>query len=211
MDLRDIPRQVMLMQRQRQRDRIEGAPPPGSNPETDPTTADPSGLGKLNLVTKDYPIGNGNGPEIEKWASAPSLSRAMASIYDNDTYQRTGRLLQKAPYRTPFYAPWTGNAPAIPLLNRSMFDIGRSLRGIVNNTGLPAWTTQNHLTQMGAGAAAGGVLGTGLEHLHNMAGADPESSRNYGLMGALLGAAFGAVRKPSAPLQTPPQTGNVQS
>lgn len=209
MDLHDIPRKVLLVQRQRQRDRIEGLPEQGVNPDSDPDVADPSNMGKLNLVTRDFPIGNGSGPEIEKWASMPPLSRAMASIYDSNIYQQTGRLQQLPAYQGPYYAPWSGNAPTLPLINRSLFDIGRSLRGIVDNAKLPTWTTQNRTTQIGAGAAAGGALGSGFEHLQNMMGADPEQPRHYGILGALLGAAYGAIRKPSPSLPTKPPAGIV--
>lgn len=179
-------------------DKLDGVPESEGNPVTDPQTEDPSGLSRLSLVTKDFPIGNGFGPELTKHATHPALSKPMASVYDQAAYQSTGRLVPKAPYRTPYYAPpWTGNAPVLPIVNRSVFDLGRALRRGIDKTSLPRWITGSRLSQAGVGALAGAGVGTGLSFLNSLQGAPADSPGSPGAVGAAIGALLGALRRPS--------------
>lgn len=199
LSLKEIPARVTAVRNRLQYDST-GMPPSEGNQNDN--TEDPSNVSMLNLVTSDYPVGNGQGPEIEKMSNTqpkfPALSSGMAAIYDAPTYQSTGQLKLKAPYQTPAHmTPWAGNAPPLPLLNRSVFDLSRGLRNSIDTARLPPWLTKSRLLQGSAGSVAGGLLGMGAGHVDRFMGGAEDSPNHLGALGALIGAITGAVRKPT--------------
>lgn len=205
LSLKEIPKQVVAV---RNRLRYDPIGMPSSEGNQDDNTEDPSNLSALNLVTRDFPVGNGQGPEIDKMANAapapaaapkfPALSKGMASIYDAPTYQSTGQLNLKPVYQAPAYmAPWTGNAPPLPVLNKSIFDLARGARNAVDTARLPSWMTQNRVMQGSAGAVAGGLLGLGAGHVDRFMGGPEDAPNHLGALGTIIGMLTGLVRRPT--------------
>lgn len=92
---------------------------------------DPSNTSRLNLVTRDFPIGNGAGPPIEKRSDAaprPPLTPGLAGVFDQDSWNTRGMLMRKTPANYPVgMQPYQGNSAPIFGLIPPPAEIGRSL------------------------------------------------------------------------------------
>ncbi len=167
---------------------------------------DPSNLGKLQLVTPDYPVGNGHGPEVGFGKAAnkafPALSPGMASIYDNDAYQASGAITRKPIYYAPggpdkqTMPPWTGRAPALPFVGTSAFNLARGMRQFADTAELPSWLKRTNFNTASAGGLVGGGLGAGSAALMNWLNPrEYQDPARTAMLTAALGAILGAIRK----------------
>jgi hypothetical protein len=171
----------------------------GVNRADDPDAIDPSQLSKLNLVTPDFPVGNGFGPEIELSKYAAELSPGLSRIFDPEAYRTTGQLNRLPVQHHPALAPWMGRTPPIPLLSMSFYDLGKSLRNSFDHATLPTWISGSRPTAAVAGAMAGGGLGWLLGQAGNLLQPGSAEPGSLGALGAALGGTIGAYRKPSLP------------
>ena len=191
--LKDIPKQLPALKRLVFDS--TGMPSAADNSE-DPNTDDPSNLGKLRLVGKDYPVGNGHGPIIGGGKEAAiKMSPGAASIYDEKAYEQTGNIVRKPLQTTPAgMQPWMGADPSF--FGVSPFGIGRSLRQNAQQGSLPSWIRNNKLNMTGFGAGAGGLAAAGAGDVHNWLNPDePLQTNKLTGIGAAIGALLGALRK----------------
>ena len=171
-----------------------GLPERGVNqPMSSAELRDPSGLGSFSLLTSEWPVGNGHGPALgpEKRA-ARTMSPGMASLYDENTWQSSGDLVRKPEVWAPGLPAWQGRSPNF--FGLSPGDIGAKITSFIGSLQKPNWLKPG-IPMTAAGAAAGGAAGTAFAGLSNYLEPGSASPTNSGLLGALLGAAWGHGRK----------------
>lgn len=192
--IQDIPKQIAKRRRLSQ-DKIDGVHVEVNGPDAD--AADPSNLSKLNLVTSDYPVGNGQGPEIQgnKYAAArPALSKSLASIYDENAWNSGGILRRKQTPGVGVLQPWSG--PELNLFGVTPFGVGRALRNMATSASVPGWISQDPWLKTTYGAGLGGMAAAGLQGAYNFL--NPEDARSVSGpagIGAALGALLGFGRR----------------
>lgn len=192
--LKTIPDQVVQMRRKLKFDDTQVPVSPGN--QRDVNTDDPSNLGKLQLVTPHFPIGNGHGPQIEK--KGAELSKGLAAVYDADKYRTSGSLVRKPLAGLPeSMSSWQGNDPSFPFMPFSPFQTGRFVRSSLDKAQLPKWMTATQASQTGAGAVAGAGLGLGISGVqHLLAPHTAVQPGSAAAIGGLIGSLLGFLRKP---------------
>lgn len=156
---------------------------------------DPSHQEGFTVLRKDWPIGNGHGPALgpEKRADArATMSRGMASLYDEDAWKRHGTLTRRAEVWSPGLPAWQGRSPN--LFGFSPGDIGASIAKYMGRLSFPSWVRPG-APMAAAGATLGGALGAGAAGLYNVFNPGSADAGRAGLLGALLGTGWGYSRK----------------
>ncbi len=171
-----------------------GIPPRAYNrPLTGMDLEDPVGLHKVRLWNRWSPVGTGHGPAIGNEKRATEWSPGMQELYDYDRWKADGSLQRRVQYSSPNLPPWMGRAPTF--LGISGETIGNKVQGWLNGVKRPTWLKPG-LPATGAGAVVGGLAGMALGHVGSFLNPDLQvDPTRTGLLGALLGAAVGGLRK----------------
>lgn len=156
---------------------------------------DPINQEGFTVLRRDWPIGNGHGPALgpEKRASARlPMSRGMASLYDEEAWQRRGELTRRAEVLAPGLPAWQGRSPNF--FGLSPGDIGASVTKYLGGLSFPKWVRPG-LPMTAAGSGVGGAIGAGAAGVFNLLNPGSLDVGRSSALGALLGAAWGYGRK----------------
>lgn len=199
-------------------DAISGMPPRGHNQQRSDDN-DPSHMGQLQLIGRDYPSGNGAGPEIEKISRSaraypvgllklatgevpqvPQVPRkpltpGLSAVFDSDAWNTHGTLQQKQPYGLQTGAPlWQGMTPNLPFMSTSPWQLARNFRDGVQSAKIPDWIAHSDMLRTGAGAGLGGILGAGAGLVSRFLGVDTPPPSHLAMFGSALGGLLGNIR-----------------
>lgn len=177
----------------------------GTNPANVAHEEDPSRIATINLVTRDYPAGNGSGPPVEFGKAAKDLNSGLARIYDQKAWQTSGSLVPKQreyPTRygiSPYFGNDPGPLPALGLPVPGAFrgtDVGRQVRSVIDDKmKWPDILKKSPLGSAATGASLGAGLAGGASMLHGWL--NPDGATDNGMvggLGALLGGLLGYNR-----------------